>query len=53
MTENPQNPCTPISNNDLQTDAPKKIPVEDDRYPGSFFKVPSAPISAKTAWRIS
>lgn len=53
MKENPQNSCAPVTKNDSQTDSPKKILFEDDRYPGSFFKVPSAPISDKTVWRIS
>lgn len=29
------------------------LPVEDDRYPGSFFKVPAVPRPGKTAWRSS
>lgn len=29
------------------------IPFEDDRYPGSFFKVPGTPKPGRTAWRIS
>jgi len=26
---------------------------QDDRYPGSFFRIPAAPIPGKTAWSIS
>lgn len=44
----------------LQTPSadPKKqpgtdMPFEDDRFPGSFFKVPGTPRPGKTAWRIS
>lgn len=29
------------------------LPIEDDRYPGSFFKVPGTPRPGKTAWRLS
>lgn len=28
----------------------KSIPVEDDRYPGSFFRVPGLPTPGKTTW---
>ncbi len=31
----------------------KDLPFEDDRYPGSFFKVPGVPRPGKTSWRIS
>ncbi len=41
------------SNEHLKQEQPKDLPFEDDRYPGSFFKVPGAPISNKTAWRLS
>ena len=30
-----------------------EIPDQDDRYPGSFFRIPGAPIPGKTAWSIS
>ena len=29
------------------------LPFEDDRYPGSFFKVPGTPKPGRTAWRIT
>ena len=29
------------------------LPFEDDRYPGSFFKVPGTPKPGKTTWRLS
>lgn len=29
----------------------KDLPFEDDRYPGSFFKVPGVPRPGKTTWR--
>ncbi|MGR9052176.1 MAG: hypothetical protein ACU84J_05965 [Gammaproteobacteria bacterium] len=35
------------------TAADKKPPVEDERYPGSFFKIPGRPITGTTGWRIS
>ena len=38
----------------VERELPKDLPFEDDRYPGSFFKVPGAPTSSsKTSWRIS
>lgn len=27
--------------------------VDDDRYPGSFFRIPGAPIPGKTTWSIN
>ena len=30
-----------------------KQPCEDERYPGSFFKVPGTPRPGRTTWRIS
>lgn len=31
----------------------KDTPYEDDRYPGSFFRVPGVPRPGKTTWKIS
>lgn len=31
----------------------KETPLEDDRYPGSFFRVPGVPRPGKTTWKIS
>ncbi len=31
----------------------KVLPLEDERYPGSFFKVPGVPRPGKTGWRMS
>lgn len=28
-------------------------PVDDDRYPGSFFRIPSVPKPGKTTWGIN
>ena len=28
-------------------------PIEDDRYPGSFFRVPGIPKPGKTTWSIA
>ncbi len=46
------------TNSKTEIDEPKKqdakeLPFEDDRYPGSFFKVPGVPQPGKTGWRIS
>lgn len=31
----------------------QEIPNQDDRFPGSFFRIPGAPIPGKTAWSIN
>ena len=31
----------------------QNIPDQDDRYPGSFFRIPGAPITGKTTWSLS
>lgn len=31
----------------------KELPFEDDRYPGSFFRVPGVPVPGKTSWNIT
>lgn len=31
----------------------RQQPFEDDRYPGSFFKVPGIPRPGKTSWQSS
>ena len=38
---------------DAKKQSGHELPFEDDRYPGSFFKVPGTPRPGKTAWRIS
>ncbi|MDP3334798.1 MAG: hypothetical protein Q8S55_22850 [Methylococcaceae bacterium] len=30
-----------------------EIPDQDDRYPGSFFRIPGAPITGSTTWSLS
>ena len=30
-----------------------EIPDQDDRYPGSFFRIPGPPALGKTAWSLS
>ena len=30
-----------------------KIPDQDDRYPGSFFRIPGPPTLGKTSWSLS
>jgi len=29
------------------------IPDQDDRYPGSFFRIPGVPVPGKTTWSLS
>jgi hypothetical protein len=30
-----------------------EIPDQDDRYPGSFFRIPAPPMPGKTAWSLN
>jgi len=30
-----------------------ELPVDDDRYPGSFFRKPAPPMPGKTGWSLS
>lgn len=41
------------SNKSAQTLVSANMPEPDDRYPGSFFRIPSIPIPGKTTWSIS
>lgn len=29
------------------------MPSEDDRYPGTFFRIPGIPVPGKTTWTVS
>lgn len=31
----------------------KEKPEQDDRYPGTFFRIPGTPITCNTAWKIN
>lgn len=44
----------------LNADSPSPAPLplhqltpEDDRYPGTFFRVPRIPVAGKTAWGVA
>ncbi len=30
-----------------------EIPDQDDRYPGSFFRIPGLPVPGKTTWSLN
>lgn len=30
-----------------------EMPDQDDRYPGSFFRIPAPPMLGKTGWSLS
>jgi len=32
---------------------PLEIPDQDDRYPGSFFRIPGPPALGKTGWSLN
>ncbi|MGR8998062.1 MAG: hypothetical protein ACU88J_03330 [Gammaproteobacteria bacterium] len=44
--------------NELQSCEPEvtelvEIPDQDDRYPGSFFRIPGPPVLGKTGWSLN
>ncbi|CAA9891326.1 conserved hypothetical protein [Candidatus Methylobacter favarea] len=39
--------CEPEMKDELE------IPDQDDRYPGSFFRIPGMPVPGQTAWSIT
>ncbi len=42
-----QQSCEPEVNEILE------MPDQDDRYPGSFFRIPAPPTPGKTAWSLN
>ena len=44
---NEQQSCEPEVNEAVE------IPDQDDRYPGSFFRIPGPPTLGKTVWSLS
>jgi hypothetical protein len=42
-----QQSCEPEVKENLE------IPDQDDRYPGSFFRIPAPPMLGKTAWGLN
>ncbi len=34
------------------TKKPIAVPVDDERYPGSFFRIPAPPVPGKTGWSL-
>jgi hypothetical protein len=45
--------CEPETVKDAMYASELEMPDRDDRYPGSFFRIPGTPIPGKTAWSIS
>jgi hypothetical protein len=43
----------PASNSIEVKESNKTLPFEDDRYPGSFFRIPGVPLPGKTSWNIT
>ena len=37
----------------LEMKEEQEIPDQDDRYPGTFFKIPGSPITDKTTWSLT
>lgn len=40
------------SQSEIETSA-IEILAEDDRYPGTFFRIPGVPVPGKTTWTLS
>ena len=37
----------------LRPEMADEIPDQDDRYPGSFFRIPGSPVPGKTTWSLN
>lgn len=37
---------------DAESQEANALPVDDDRYPGSFFRIPRPPIAGQTGWSL-
>ncbi|MFA5982753.1 MAG: hypothetical protein WC782_01955 [Methylococcaceae bacterium] len=42
----------PVFESEVTNESIEK-PEQDDRYPGSFFRIPGSPITNNTTWSIS
>jgi hypothetical protein len=40
-------------NNEPETNEPLEVLGQDDRYPGTFFRIPGMPVLGETTWSIS
>jgi hypothetical protein len=38
---------------ELEVKETLEIPDQDDRYPGSFFRIPAPPTLSKTGWSLN
>jgi len=38
---------------ELEVKEELELPDQDDRYPGSFFRIPGSPITGSTTWSLS
>ncbi|WP_446808553.1 hypothetical protein ACH50O_14850 [Methylomonas sp. 2BW1-5-20] len=54
MSSNRQKPAVPST---AKVDVPQHNPaqneLQDDRYPGTFFRVPGVPMPGKTTWSLA
>ncbi len=47
------NEQTELQSRDQELKESMKIPDQDDRYPGSFFRIPGPPALGKTGWSLN
>lgn len=48
-----QQACDPEAAETQLIESVLEIPDQDDRYPGSFFRIPGIPVPGKTTWSVS
>jgi hypothetical protein len=47
------NEQTELDSAELESTERMEIPDQDDRYPGSFFRIPGRPSLENTGWQLS
>ena len=47
------NEQTELQSRDQEVKESMEIPDQDDRYPGSFFRIPGPPALGKTGWSLN
>jgi hypothetical protein len=47
------NEQTELQSRDQELKKSMEIPDQDDRYPGSFFRIPGPPALGKTGWSLN
>lgn len=52
MSNNPQKPILPNDKKAIAKQALHNDTLPDERYPGTFFRVPGVPLPGKTTWSL-